>query len=409
MLFKPDAVRRGWGSVSLRFLLVAAIIFSGVSLRPAVAGADSAAAGQVRFFVDAKSNFDRWIKQPTEAQKEFMRENYYRMQTYSPYFDKRLSWYPNAWEYEDAYKIKPGGDTVKAHPEWVLRDAAGNMLYIPYGCKGGTCPQYAADFGNPDFRAHWLDQMEETLRAGYIGIWVDDVNMQWRVSGGSGKHVKPVDPRTGREMLLSDWQRYFAEFMEEVRERFPAAEIAHNAIFYAEPADGNKEFILRQVLAADYVNLERGVTDKGIVGGDGKYGFRTFLAYIDWVHSLGRNVILDDDDSDSIQDRNLELAFYFLINSGGDLIGADGDRARMNPDNFWSGYRTDLGEPLGDRYLDNGLHRRDFECGVVLVNEPEQPTRSVDLGRLMTDLAGRSTRIATLKERSGEVLVSDCR
>ncbi len=337
-----------------------------------------------------------------------MRENYYRIQAYSPYFDERLAWFPNAWEYEDAYKIKPDGDVVKEHPEWVLRDAAGNMLYIPYGCRNGSCPQYAADFGNPAFRKFWLDRLADSMRAGYIGIWVDDVNMKWRISDGSGKHVKPVDPRTGKEMQFADWQRYFAEFMEEVRERFPDAEIAHNVIFYAEPAEGRREYLTRQTLAADYLNLERGVTDNGIVGGNGKYSFSAFLAYIDRVHGLGRNVILDDDDSDTIKERNLELAFYFLINNGGDLIGADGDRDRMNPDNFWSGYRLNLGQALGDRYLDNGLHRRDFECGVTLVNEPGQPTRSVDLGQPMTDLSGRARRVVTLKPAEGEVLVTGC-
>ncbi|MEJ2139437.1 MAG: putative glycoside hydrolase [Gammaproteobacteria bacterium] len=339
-----------------------------------------------------------------------MRENYYRMQVYSPYFDKRLTWFPNAWEYEDAYKIKPDGDTVRKHPEWVLRDAAGNMLYIPYACKNGTCPQYAADFGNPEFRDHWIERLANNMQAGYIGIWVDDVNMLWRVSDGNGDHVKPIDPRTGKEMRLTDWQRYFAEFMEEVRQRFPDAEIAHNVIFWAEPADGNDEYLLRQALAADYINLERGVTaGKGLAGGDGKYGFKTFLAYIDWVHGLGRHVILDDDDSDSIKDRNLELAFYFLINNGGDLIGADGDRSRMNPDSFWSGYRIGLGAALGERYMYEGLFRRDFECGMTLVNEPGQPTRSIDLGRPMTDLSGRSTRVVTLKAAEGEVLVDSCR
>ena len=403
------AVARRLSMAKKRYLPAALILLSGIGCPAGFAQAADGPPGQVRFFVDAKSNFSPWIKKPTETQKQFMRENYYRMQVYSPYFDKRLAWFPNAWEYEDAYKIKPDGDTVRRHPEWVMRDAAGNMLYIPYACKNGTCPQYAADFGNPEFRSYWIERLAKNMREGYIGIWVDDVNMQWRVGDGNGDHVKPMDPRTGKEMRLADWQRYLAEFMEEVRKRFPDAEIAHNVIFWAEPADGNSEYLLRQALAADYINLERGVTaGKGLAGGDGKYGFRTFLAYIDWVHSLGRNVILDDDDSDSIKDRNLELAFYFLINNGGDLIGADGDRARMNPDNFWSGYRLNLGKALGDRRENNGLFRRDFECGLALVNEPGQLSRSIDLGQPMTALSGRSVRVVTLKGGEGEVLVSGC-
>jgi len=109
-------------------------------------------AGQILFFVDAKSDFDAWTKNPSDAQKQFMSEHYYRMQTYSPYFDDRLGWYRNAWAYKDAMAIKPGWSVYGDHPDWVLRDSSGNQLYVRWGCSNGTCPQYAADIGNPDFR-----------------------------------------------------------------------------------------------------------------------------------------------------------------------------------------------------------------------------------------------------------------
>ena len=386
-------------------LLLASVLLAGATL----AAEDPAATGQVKFFVDAKADFSGWTRSPTRRQQAAMRENYYRMQVYSPYFDTRLRWFPNAWEYEDAYSLKPDSDRVRRNPEWVLRDADGKELYIPFACKNGTCPQYAADMGNPEFRKDWLDRLADNMRAGYIGIWVDDVNMLMRVGNGDGELVKPVDPRTGKEMLYSDWQRYLAEFMEEVRARFPQAEISHNVIYWAHPPDGNKDYLLRQALAADYINLERGVTTDGMRGGDGKYGFETFLAYIDWVHSLGRNVIMDDDDSDTIRERDLELAFYFLINNGGDLIGADGDRSRMNPDNFWDGYRIDLGRALGPRYVQNGIFRRDFSCGTVLVNQPQQPPRTIDLGEYMTALDGRILRSVSLPAASGSVMRRACR
>lgn len=366
-------------------------------------------AGAVRFFVDAKANFDEWTEDPSESDKQFMQQNYYRMQAYSSYFDDRLEWYPNAWVYKDSYALKPEWSITREQPDWVLKDEYGNMLYIPFACSGGTCSQYAADLGNYEFREWWLDGLEDRLDRGYIGVWVDDVNLKWRVSNGDKDFVNPIDPRTGRLMTYADYQRYFAEFMEDIRARFPQAEIAHNAIWATEPADGDDQYLVRQVLAADYINLERGVTDgDGLDGGTGKYGFETFLSYIDWVHSLGRYVILDDDDSTSDRDRDLELAVYFLISTGGDMIGADGDRDRMNPDNFWEGYYTYLGEALGPRYIQNGVFRRDFECGVVVVNQPEEPTRTVNFDEFMTDLEGNLVNSVTLDDGEGEVLVKSC-
>jgi hypothetical protein len=363
--------------------------------------------GEVKFFVDAKSDFDVWTSSPPNSQKAFMRANYYRMQTYSSYFDARLAWYPNAWVYKDAYALKPHWSVTIQNPDWILKDASGNQLYIPFGCDGVSCPQYAADFGNPAFRNWWLDSLADRLSRGYIGVWIDDVNLAWRVGDANGDFVQPIDPRTGAEMTWTDYQRYFAEFMEAVRVQFPDVEIAHNVIWSAGAAEWNDQYIRRQILAADYINLERGVTD-GLSGGGGTFGFESFLGYVDWVHSLGRNVILDDDDSVTATERDLELAVYFLINNGNDLIGADGDRGRMNPLNFWEGYNTYLGDALGDRYIEDSLFRRDFECGVTVVNQPDEPARTISFNQSMTDLEGNPVNSVTLNGGEGEVLVKSC-
>ena len=362
--------------------------------------------GLVKFFVIADSGMDKWTSDPDPDTQQWMRENYSRMLTYTPYFDSRLSWYPNAWFYKDAYAIYTDSSVLDTHAEWVLRDANGTMLYIPYGCSGGTCPQYAADFGSPAFRTWWIDKAESSYVNGYKGIYLDDVNFEWRVGDGSGNIVKPIDPRTNREMTLADWRRYFAEFLEEVRVAFPRAEIAHNMIWFAEPTDDPS--ILRGIAAADYLILERGITDSGIRGGSGTYGFETFLALIDRAHAVGTNVVMLDDDDDSVVDRDYELAFYFLINNGGDLVAADGDRSRMSPDNFWSGYHTDIGYAKGDRYKWNGLFRRDFDCGMVLVNQPDSSTISVNLGDNYTDLSGKSVAQVTLASATGQVLTQPC-
>jgi len=49
--------------------------------------------------------------------------------------------------YQDLYAIytQPApaiGDVFSQHPDWVLRDAGGNALYIPWGCDtvAHTCP-----------------------------------------------------------------------------------------------------------------------------------------------------------------------------------------------------------------------------------------------------------------------------
>ena len=98
-------------------------------------------AGKARFYNIADTDFDVYSSDPSVAEQEWMREHYLRMQAYSSYFASRLSWYPNAWVYKDSYAIKPSWQVFGEHPEWVLKDSNGEMLFIPWGCSRGTCPQ----------------------------------------------------------------------------------------------------------------------------------------------------------------------------------------------------------------------------------------------------------------------------
>src|SRR3954451_3738521 len=201
---------------------------------PADAGlARATSEGTVHFVRGAEAHFDRFTAAPGPAQQRWMREHYWRMRTYAPYFDARLRWSPGAWTYKDAYAIYRRGTLASAQERFALRDARGRKLSIPWGCAGGRCPQFAGDIGNPAFRADWIADARRQLAAGYRGLWIDDVNMLLQVGDGSGRLVAPQDPRTGRAMTEADWRRYMATFMEQIRAAFPAQEIVHNVIWFA--------------------------------------------------------------------------------------------------------------------------------------------------------------------------------
>ncbi len=401
----PSLLR--WASSRLPgFLIVCMASLPGSAALSAekVSVIESVPAGQVRFYNVADSDFDRYSKNPDVKHEEWMRKHYLRMQTYSPYFDSRLAWFPNAWAYKDAYAIKPQWPEFREHPDWVLRDAAGRMLYIPWGCADGSCPQYAGDFGNPAFRAHWIARARALIDKGYKGLWIDDVNLAWRVGNGNAKHVKPIDPRTGKTMTLEDWRRYFSEFLEEIRHALPDIEIAHNSIWYAgAPID---PFISRQIDAADYINLERGATDKGLQGGQGRYGFESFLRFIDFVQQRGRAVIMMDYGK-TVTEREYGLAAWFLISAGRDMMSSS--RLQWTaPDSFWSGYQLDLGPAVGRRFKWRGLLRRDFRCGVVLLNQPEADRISVSLPDDLLTLSGTPVRFASLAASQAAIYEKRC-
>ncbi len=355
-------------------------------------------AGVVRYVIRTAPYWDQYTKNPSADMQQWFRSNVWRMMVFSPYWDGKNSWYSNTWLYLDLYAIYADKTISKEQQGWILKDHAGKNLYIPWGCHDGTCPQYAANVADPAFRAHWIQSARSVLNKGYKGLWIDDVNLDFQVGDGSGKHVAVVNPLTGKEMSDADWKRSMAEFMEQIRQAFPNIEILHNALWFAGGSERDKnQYIKRELAAADYINLERGVTDGGLRGGSGEWSLNAFFAFIDRLHAMGKAVVLDN-----MSEIEYSTAAYFLINNGHDAMG---DQS-LHPDQWWPGLKTNLGQPLGPRESWNGLLRRKFTNGVVLVNPPDaQPVRLRVAGGFRRAVPADAADSFTIPAAKGVVLV----
>ena len=357
--------------------------------------------GRVRFFRRTDQSFDSYTQAPTASQQQWMQDRFHRMQVFPPYFDARTAWYPNGLAYQDIYAIYVSSATAREHPEWILKDSSGKQLYIPWGCSGGTCPQFAADFSNAAFRRWWIDEAKRRLSKGYRGLWIDDVNMEFRVGDGNGVFVAPKDQNTGTTMTWENWRRYMAEFTEQIRAELPGYEVLHNSIWYAGPSGVRDadHYIQRQISSADVINIEHGVNDPGLTGGTGSWSLSALHAFIDRVHALGKPVVIDDF-ATTTAEKEYALANYFLINDHADAVG----NMVETPDSWWVGYNVDLGIATTARQPWNGLIRRDYQGGLVLVNEPGAPVRSVTLPGRFRNVDGTTITAVTLGPKSGAVL-----
>jgi hypothetical protein len=353
--------------------------------------------GQVRFFRLTDARFATFIANPSIDQQDWLRAHFWRMLVFAPYFDSRLAWFPDAWVFKDLYAIYPGSSQATEHPEWILRDGAGRPLFIPYQCARGRCPQYAGDVGSPAFRAQWIAEAAATLAPGYRGLFVSDVSLVPRVSTGSRQVVRPIDPRTGRAMAASDWASYVAEFCAEIRAALPGKEIVHDTLWFLDPADPE---VQREMDSADFVYFHRGMNDPGIRRGRGTFGFETFLSHIDAAHARGKPVVLESTAA-SVKALEYNLAGYFLVDAGNDGVGSE---QRGDPLHWWSGYDASLGDALGPRYPWKGVQRRDFAGGLVLVNGPGYPARTLPLPHAFVDLEGHERAVLRLGPAQGAVL-----
>lgn len=380
----------------------------------ALAGSGSADEGRVHVVKGMSPAFDSYVANPSSTQKAWLQEHFFRLVAYSPDFDSRTTWYRHAWVYLDAYAIyaHPSNgfpDLAAVHPEWILKDSNRERLYIPWGCNPmwHQCPQYAADFSNPSYQQWWIQFARRTLaRGAYKGIWIDDVNLDFRVSDGDGHFRTPVDTNTGALMTEQNWRYYFAGFLENVRAHLPGIEIVHNSIWYAGGAARDLDACVeREIASADWINIEAGVNDEGLTGGNGVWSLRALLDYIDRLHAKGKRVVIDNLSSTNPQNRNARLytlANYFLISSGGDAV--EDPQMALTPSIWPAELSIDLGVARNTRTTWNGLLRRDFERGLVLVNPPRAPLTSVALPRKYVTPIGVEVSTVTLSPKEGIIL-----
>lgn len=380
---------------SVKFVVVACSLLTSLLL-PASSFA-SGGEGTVRFVMRTGTWFDTYTDNPSSSVKAWLNSHFWRMQSTTPYFDSRLSWFPNALVYQDLYGIPVQSSLVVEHPDWILKDSEGNMMYIPFACNGTSCSQYAADPANAEFRAYWISHAKGILEKGYKGLWIDDVNLLFRVANGAGKQNAPHDPRTGAAMTLNNWMQYIADFTKAIRNAFPNYQIVHNSIWYAGTDGFDTPQVIEEIQQADIIDCERGISDAGLTGGDGTFSTNRLYSFVDTVHSLGKSVIFDD----YALNGEYGLAGYFMMNNGTD---SEGDQA-MTPDNWWSGYDVNLGTAQGARYTWNTLLRRDFSGGMVLMNLPQAATVTVTLPHSFTRINGTVVTQLTLNARQGAVLL----
>jgi hypothetical protein len=365
-------------------------------------------AGKIRFAKPAQADLENV---GIAANRSFIESRYWRVRAYPPSWDSYLPWFPGAWGYKDAYAIYnpqayPPGRVDPPNMDWVLKDAQGRPLYIPFACDGQKCTQFAADLGNPAFRRWWIDGAKAYVRSGYKGVFVDDMTLFPRVSDAAAHDVRPIDPRTGQLMTDDAWARYAVEFIEQLRTELkamrPDVEIVPNILWYHPSLGGPQDaYVKRLIAASDHLEIERGYNDTHPETNP-KYSWETCLRWVDYAHSQGKGIVADSY-VNTRAGAEYELATSLLVNEGLDSLSTG---YRALPTNWWPGYETDLGAAKGRRYAWNGGWRRDFDRGTVVV-APPGTTVSGGLGAAMHDLDGATVTSVSLADKRGIVLLGD--
>ena len=341
----------------------------------ASASAATSVAGQVRYAIDNNPNFSSI--QVTAQRHEYvilqprMTDQLHAIKAANPQtkvlMDKDLS---ASIDYPSNVYLSTGVSYQEAnteHPEWFLRNTSGNRFtFSSYGYL------WAMDVGSPSYQQRWADNVLNSVKTlGYDGVFIDDTN-----------------PTMKSHYTVSQVAKYPSD----------AA--------YQQATESALAYITPRIHAAGYLAVSN-------IGNWGEYpdvGQR-WLQYLDgamdenfgkWGDTAGSGYAWEGYWNNQLQSLKYAQEHgkdYLAITHSADgdaaaarygwgtlLLGAQGHanfglHSGYTTENWFPEYDYDIGEPTGPESRDtNGVHRRQFSNGMVVVN----PTG----GQLSADLCG---------------------
>ena len=231
---------------------------------------------------------------------------------------------------------------------------------------------------------------------GFDGVFLDDANasLRWVISGGEAACV--MYPTT------ASWQAAVESFLTNV-----APQLHQAGLLVVANIGGST--LTRGLWKAWNGPIDGAMEESFTNGGAG----RDSLANGQWPAKLGHSlwsegngkIALDHAVTRTRGGARYGLATMLLVAGGENLYSASKGYVH---EVRWPEYTTTnaLGRPLGRyRVLRNGVYRRDFTHGVVLVNPHAKGARVVRLGATYRGSGLGSTRVVTLKPTTGVVLV----
>lgn len=316
--------------------------------------------------------------------------------------------YPQGMAYVKASTAEKAGFPA-AWNDFILKDQAGNPVTQSWG--GGV--QWAMDVTNQGWRAVVVQQCVQAITDGFRGIWGDDWNFTLDV-------FESTVYKNGSPLTVDQLSEGFAFLAEELRAALPSTTHGQRALIQvncpwfepfassSQPGTIQNPYFARMLKQIDLVDREGGLAaDTGIggTGGDVRFELTTMLSWIDGLHSYGVGVVVDGFPSDDAG-RELDLALYYLVGNGLDYIGD----ASQSPTSSWAPFfSTGIGAAAGPRQLisgSQGAWTRKFAGGIVVLNGPGEPTRTVQLGGSYKNTAGQTVTAVTVGPRQGAVLTA---
>jgi hypothetical protein len=231
--------------------------------------------------------------------------------------------------------------------------------------------------------AEYVALVKRDREKGHTGQFMDDVNF----AGGN----------------IAGTKKQYADLVEAVRGELGSGVLEVNCQFpdiwpliKAKDPD-----VMRALALVDVVTKEFNVSPTSGISSPSR--FAEFVQYVDLLHGMDVSITMTGQEAhNTAADREYSLAVYLLNNAGDDHIGFSG----LGPGKEYAGLTLDLGNATTQRSrASDGTWSRQFEKGLVIVNEPGNASHTSSLEHAMKNLAGATVTAVSLSGAQGAVLL----
>ncbi|HYM56992.1 MAG TPA: putative glycoside hydrolase [Solirubrobacteraceae bacterium] len=286
------------------------------------------------------------------------------------------------------YSSGVGYPEAGVHPEWLLKDTTGQAFRF-----WGYSWLWAADIGNTAYQDAWASNVIASAKAGgWDGVFMDDTNYSIKSHADPADVAKyPTDARYGAAM------------------RSMVANVAPKLRAAGELAFANLQWAEFSSQANDWLQfLDGGMDEHFVKWGSVGEGYADptrwarQLANVKEAERQGKGMLAVTQSTNTDQQAaRFGWATALLGGQGHVYFALHGDYTN---ENWLPEYDYALGDPTGPESKDaNGVHRRVFAGGLVLVN-PTGTTQTVSFGATYSGCGVTGATSASMPAHTGLIL-----
>ena len=283
-------------------------------------------------------------------------------------------------------------DADRNHPEWFLRDAAGRRI------ESRAYPHlWLMDVGNPEYQRAWLRAvLADVVRGGWDGVAIDDVNTSPTFHAGERRPAAYPTDRAYAAAMRS----FVAHVGPGLRARGKLALPNIATEWPTGPRYWRDWIRFTSGGILEHWTKWGSSTDEHFAGEDWAYR-QQFLAITQRARKIFLGITYAP--KDDMRSMAYARASFLLDWNGGPSALLFEPTSPEAQDPYASTWTVSIGRPRGPKRLVDGIWRREYTGGVVVVNPTARPS-PIRLGGTFLRRGGRAVTALTLAPATGLVL-----